>query len=457
MLLGAVLMLMTLIVLAAVVAPLLRAVRPAPERERFDRAIYRDQLREVERDVTRGLVAPGEGRSARLEIERRLLATDRGDAPPPPPALRASPVAAIVLAAIVAAGTWAAYLRYGAPNVPGEPYAARAAERALAQSQGHQDLDKAAAELEAKLKSKPDDPEAWLLLGRTEAARGHWQQGADAFRRAMVLAGGRPDVTAAYGEMLVLAADGIVTPNARDAFAAALARDAASPVARYYLALAKAQQGNAPGALEDWRQLAADVPAQSPMRADIEKAMADTAAAAGLPAPAPLNAPPAPGPDEAAVAAASKMDPAQRQAMIRGMVEKLAGDMAQRPDDLQGWLRLARAYGVLGDRDKAGDAYERAAKLKPDDPEIPLAEAELLITSQPLEAPFTPRALDALHRAAALRPDDPAVLWYGGLAAAKEHDFATAAADWQKLLAALPADSAERKMVATALESIKDK
>lgn len=464
MLLGVVLALMTTIVLALVIAPLVRDTRPAPERARFDRAVYRDQLREVERDLARGLIAPGESKSARLEIERRLLATDAA-VDTMPASIKGSPLLAILLTVIVAAGAWGIYLRIGAPDVPDQPYAARGAERALAAADGNggqADLDKNAAELEAKLKAKPDDAETWLLFARTEAALSHWQKSADAFRRAMALSGDRPDIAAAYGEMLVLAADGIVTPGARDAFTAALARDARNPVARYYLGLGKAQQGDAPGALADWRKLAAEQPAGSPLRRELQKKMADVAAAAGLPAPAPVEAPSpsatAPGgPDDAAMASAAQMDPTQRQAMIRGMVEKLAGELQSRPDDLQGWLKLARSYGVLGETDKASDAYERAAKLKPDDPSIPLAEAELLIGSRPIEEPFSPEALDALHRAAALRPDDPAVLWYGGLAAAKDRDFATATEDWRKLLAALPADSAEHRMVAAALDSIKGK
>lgn len=462
MLLGVVLALMTIIVLGLVIAPLVRDARPAPERARFDRAVYRDQLREVERDLARGLIAPGEGKSARLEIERRLLATDLpGEAAPS--AVKGSPLLAVVLAVVVAAGAWGVYLRYGAPDVPDQPYAARGAERALAAADGtggQVDLEKTAADLEAKLKAKPDDAETWLLFARTEAALSHWQKGAEAFRRAMALSGNRPDITAAYGEMLVVAADGIVTPGARDAFNAALARDAQNPVARYYLGLGKAQQGDAPGALADWQKLAAEQPSQSPLRRELQKKMADVAAAAGLPASAPVAAPsqaaPA-GPDETAMAAAAQMDPAQRQAMIRGMVEKLAAEVQSRPDDLQGWLRLGRSYGVLGETDKAADAYEHAARLKPDDPAIPLAEAELLIGSRPLEEPFTAQALDALHRAAALQPDAPAVLWYGGLAAAKQRDFAAAAEDWRKLLAALPPESNEHKMVAAALDSIKGK
>jgi cytochrome c-type biogenesis protein CcmH len=46
--------------------------------------------------------------------------------------------------------------------------------------------------------------------------------------------------------------------------------------------------------------------------------------------------------------------------MIRGMVERLAGRLKQNGDDVEGWLRLIRAYMVMGDRDKATSSVSDA-------------------------------------------------------------------------------------------------
>jgi cytochrome c-type biogenesis protein CcmH len=46
--------------------------------------------------------------------------------------------------------------------------------------------------------------------------------------------------------------------------------------------------------------------------------------------------------------------------MIRGMVERLAVRLKQNGEDVEGWLRLVRAYLVLGDRDKARGALSDA-------------------------------------------------------------------------------------------------
>ena len=51
---------------------------------------------------------------------------------------------------------------------------------------------------------------------------------------------------------------------------------------------------------------------------------------------------------------------ADRGAMIKGMVDRLATRLKTNGDDVEGWLRLVRAYLVMGDRDKAMSALADA-------------------------------------------------------------------------------------------------
>ena len=57
------------------------------------------------------------------------------------------------------------------------------------------------------------------------------------------------------------------------------------------------------------------------------------------------------------------MSDANRAAFIRSMVDRLADRLAEDPDDLDGWLRLGNAYRVLGEMDKAREAFLSAEKL----------------------------------------------------------------------------------------------
>jgi cytochrome c-type biogenesis protein CcmH len=65
------------------------------------------------------------------------------------------------------------------------------------------------------------------------------------------------------------------------------------------------------------------------------------------------------------MAAAAAMAPEDRSAMIRSMVQRLADRLEREPGDVDGWLRLGRAYGVLGEQQKSLDAYRRAAEADP--------------------------------------------------------------------------------------------
>ncbi len=444
------------LVVALVIWPLATSRGQSPGRAAYDRAVYRDQLKEIARDVERGLLTPEEAVSARLEVERRLLAsagdTDRSARPAANPTPRALTAA---LAVMVPLSAIAIYLVHGSPRTPDEPYDARAAERAVTNAKGALDLDKTVAALEARLKAEPGSVEGWVLLARTQAARKRWQEAAEAYHQALTLAKDRTDIAAAYAEMLVMAEDGIVTPAAKDALDAVVTRDPKNPSARYYLALADAQAGNAKAAIDAWQALLAESPADAPWAQLVRQRIADTAKAAGLPVPAPpAGAPAAPGPSAGDVAAAAQLTPDQRNEMIRGMVERLAARLKESPNDLQGWLRLGRAYDVLKEPEKAADAYAQAAKLKPDDPAILASEVDAMMADRAPADPIPETALAILKQLQALDADEPRALWYLGLAAAQAHEIDEAKAYWQKLLTVLPPDSADRKMVADALAAL---
>ena len=60
--------------------------------------------------------------------------------------------------------------------------------------------------------------------------------------------------------------------------------------------------------------------------------------------------------------AAEQMTPEQRADMVRGMVQRLADRLKTDSSDFDGWVRLVRAYVVMGDPDKAREALGDARK-----------------------------------------------------------------------------------------------
>ena len=69
------------------------------------------------------------------------------------------------------------------------------------------------------------------------------------------------------------------------------------------------------------------------------------------------------------MAAAKDMSGPDRNEMIRGMVDRLAMRLKQNSGDVEGWLRLMRAYMVMGDRDKAMSALTEARQAVAGDTE----------------------------------------------------------------------------------------
>jgi cytochrome c-type biogenesis protein CcmH len=453
MLLPLVLAAAALITLALICLPLLRGTEAVADRGQFDRAVYRDQLREVERDLTRGVLSPAEAESARLEVQRRLLSVTAEAADRTARASR-DPKLAVGIGVLLVCGSAGLYFQLGSPSLPDVPFTSRSHSAGVADA-GQIDMRTAAARLAEQLKNDPNNAQGWLLSARAESLLSNWQKAGEAYRRAIDLGTTAPDVLANYGETQVLAADGIVPPAARDAFTKALAADPKTEVARYYTALADSQAGNVHRAIDSWLALAADLPEDAPMRQAIARNVADAARVGGIAAPPlPKAAPSTRGPTEQQAAAAAKLPQAQRNEMIRGMVAQLAARLQDQPDDIEGWLQLGRSYSVLRDNNKAVDAFEHAARLRPDDVDIKLLIFSAMIAGLPPSDPLPPPALNLLRQVEAVRPDQPQVLWYLGLEAVRAGHPDDAKRNWTRLLGKLPTGSADAALVRKALDTL---
>jgi cytochrome c-type biogenesis protein CcmH len=453
--------------LLAIVAPLMRGqTRGGPDAS-YDQAVYRDQLEELDRDIERGLLTADDASSARLEIQRRLLAADRAARPAATlgPGPSRNPAVAVVVFLVVAAGSIGTYLRIGAPGMPDMPFAGRPPDATAAADSEQIRLRKAADQLADRVKVDPSDAKAWLLLGRTDALLSRWDDAIAAYRQAIALGQTDTGTTAALAEVLVMGAGGTVTPAAEAAFKSVLAADPASGVARYYLGLAASQAGEPRKAIDLWQGLLAEMPADSPMRGQIGARIAEAAGAAGIPPP-PLatgTSPAAPGGSGANAVVRGGVPPdtqagsssdEQQQAMINGMVARLAARQAADPANLDGWMRLGRAYAMLRDTDKATDAYDKAMALKPDDPAVALQAAQDLSRAQDPNQPLSPRLIAVLKQAQATNPKEAVVLWFLGIAALQERHPDEAKRYWTDLLGVLPASSPDARTVQSALDML---
>jgi cytochrome c-type biogenesis protein CcmH len=355
MMLWLILALMTAAALGAVMWPLARA--RALQAAGSDLAVYRDQLEEIERDRADGRIGHDEFEAARVEVSRRLLGAASAGGPEtaetvPRGGRRIAALVSAIIAVPLVAGPL--YMLLGSPDLPGEPIMGRASGEGQANS-----IAALIAKIEAHLEENPKDGRGWEVVAPVYMKLERYDDAVKARRNALNLMGATADREVDLGEALTSAAGGVVTAEAKATFERAAAIQADHFKAMFYLGLAAQQDGNGGEAARIWRNLIAKAPPDAPWLTVVRQSLARVERPGATP----------PGPGAEDVAAAGEMTPEARNQMIRGMVERLATRLHEDGSDVDGWLRLLRAYMVMGERDKAKAAAGEARGALAREPE----------------------------------------------------------------------------------------
>lgn len=444
--------------------PLMRRHRPGADRADYDIEVYKDQLAEVERDQARGVLGETETEAARTEIARRMLAADAArvggpDAPPPgAPSLGASPWAAVVaLAVAVPLAAFAIYLSLGAPGEPDRPLAGREAERQQASGDVPSDMVERVEALAARLRENPGDLDSWAFLARSYFVLERYEEAAAAYRHVLAQTEPTPDLLSALGESIVHARGGIVTEEATGIFVRVRALRPGEPGARYYLGLAEVQAGRLREGLVMWSALERDTRTDAPWLESLRASIRSLAADLDVDPETVLTAreeTSVPGPGREEVEAAAEMSGDERQEMIRAMVARLSARLEEEPDDLEGWMMLARSHTVLGDLDASAQAYARAAALAPGDIDVLSAQAEALFAMAERDRAMPSELLPLMRRMIEIDPDDETALWVLGTAEAASGNTEAARALWTRLRDRLPEGSDQRAELDRQIEAL---
>ena len=364
-------------VLAVILRPLLRPASANRTGTADGSAIYRDQLREIDTERERGLLGEGEAEAAHAEVARRLIALDQQPRTTGYPGLSDPALSRIALAfaAVLPVLAVGLYLQVGAPFVPDQPASARAAPAADTAK-----VDELIQAVELRLHQNPEDGQGWDVIGPVYMKQGRFQEAADAFSNATRILGENTRRLAGFAESTVLANDGIVTEPARTAYEKLMKLEPARIEPRFWLALAKEQDGKFAAATKDYEALLKDAPADATWRPMVIERLEAIQSKLGLQnsskvaatPPVRSSIPPSAnierGPSGEDVAAAGKLAPDQRQQMIEGMVQGLADRLKKDARDLAGWQRLIRAYSVMGRKTDALTALATARQTFKDEP-----------------------------------------------------------------------------------------
>ena len=368
--------------------PLLR--RPVSEpaaRASYDMQVFKDQLKEIDSDEARGVISEAEAKRVRTEVSRRLLAAAKAEATEPrhpdaPKSATLGLAALIVLSASL--GGLMLYRTYGQPGLPDLPLTENLARQAslgndrpsqaeaeaiiAARSEDSgglvnlEDLtnnrdNELIAQLIEVLNNRPDDLEGHRMLARALASAGRMIEARAAEDQVLRILGdsATADDHLEHAEIMILAAQGYVSPESIQALDKVMAKIPDNPRARYYAGLALAQYGQPRQAYILWNQLLQEGPEDAPWIPAIRAGIDALAAEAGAAGNAPLA-----GPNAEQVQAAGDMTDAERSDMIRSMVSQLTERLASEGGSVEEWVRLIGANTVLGETDAAKQALADA-------------------------------------------------------------------------------------------------
>jgi len=386
----AILLIMTAAAAAAIAWPFL--FRRETERSGSDLEVYRDQLKELERDQDAGLISSQDAEAARLEVSRRLLSVTRQAKTPlkqPDLKSRSGARAFALAAALIAVPALSAamYVRLGSPDLRGNSET-NATDSRAGESQT---IERMVAQVEAHLQRNPNDGRGWEVLAPVYAKLGRYGDSARAWTAAIDRLGENSDRLESLGESMVAAADGVVTADAKVVFDRALAIDSTAIAARYYRGLAAKQDGLPHEAAKIWRDLIASGPEDAGWVKSVRAALArlESSPAASASETPQMN-----------IETAAKIAPEEQSQFVQAMVGRLAERLKSDGSDPDEWVKLVRSYRVLGQAREA-DAAIADARTVLDKDATKLARFNEGLSA--LDAAASDKALpDNLPRAAAV-------------------------------------------------------
>ncbi|MEO8365093.1 MAG: tetratricopeptide repeat protein [Pseudoxanthomonas sp.] len=120
---------------------------------------------------------------------------------------------------------------------------------------------------------------------------------------------------------------------------------------------------------------------------------------------------------------------------------QLQAELERNPNQPQGWLLLGKSLASEGRLTEASDAWSRAVKLLPDDPDL-LVEAAQSRLYASRDRKLDPQAIAWVQHALAVQPGHQRATWLLGISQRQNGQSAEAAKTWEPLLAQVDAATA---------------
>ncbi|WP_369959578.1 c-type cytochrome biogenesis protein CcmI [Pseudomonas benzenivorans] len=258
--------LLLLAALAFLLIPVLRGRKAQAEEDRtaLNVTLYQERLQELEGEHRAGILSDTQLQAGRDEAARELLADTEGAGRKARNGVLGSkvPLTAALLMPLLGYGL---YLHWGAID---------RVEQARSFAEQPQSIEEMTARLEATVKDNPESAEGWYFLGRTYMAQERAGEAAQAFERAVAIAGRQPELLGQWAQALYFAGNKQWSERLQQLTDEALQADPAEVTSLGLLGIAAFEGGRFAEAIEHWQRLVAALPEQDPSRQAIEGGIA---------------------------------------------------------------------------------------------------------------------------------------------------------------------------------------
>lgn len=266
---------MVLLAIAAVAWPLLGRRTRSPRDDEAGLEVYRERDAELVREHARGNLDDAGFAEAREELERELLeAAPQATGTHPSATTGGRRYTLIGVAVAVPAIAIAVYIATGSPGLTGGNESGGLSPDQVERFRDMEPQERI-ARLEPVVERQPQATRAWILLAQAYRATGRFGDAVSAYARVQSRGDPDPWLMARQAEALLLANGRRFTDSVERLVQRALEMDASNPLALMLAGHAALARGDNEQAVEYWRRLVEDMPADSDNRAMLERLIAE--------------------------------------------------------------------------------------------------------------------------------------------------------------------------------------
>lgn len=246
-------------------------------------SVYREQFAELEQDLQNDILTQEQYGKSKQELQQRMLqdiSKDEGIVGKQTSKIQNIAVSTFIVLALPVAAV-SLYLLLGDTRglLPQAQLASVTQQQGSAPSgqmpTGHDEFSSVLDNLVARLKDNPDDIEGWVMLGRTYAIMGRYDEASETYTKLVNMVPDSPQLLSDYADVLAMKNQGNLAGRPAELINQALSIDPEYPKALALAGTVEFEQKRYAQAAAHWEKLLSVIPADSQLAASVNESIAE--------------------------------------------------------------------------------------------------------------------------------------------------------------------------------------